>query len=86
MVEKTEANLCEIGEEPGQSLADAWYYRESNLEGVVEPGAPDSSIAVKKNRDVLTQQESTPRGRPPKGLTPRQRRDRKLRTNAGKAL
>ena len=51
-----------------------------------EPGAPDPYIAVKKDRDVLAQQESAPRGRPPKGLTSRQRMERKLRTKAGKAL
>ena len=50
MMEATEANLYEIGEEPGKVLADAGYCSEDNLEYISRPGAPDPYIAVKKDR------------------------------------
>lgn len=86
MVESAEANLYEIGEEPGKVLADAGYCSEDNLERMTLPGAPDPYIAVKKDHKQRTEVEPAPRGRPPKGLTHRQRMERKLKTKAGKAM
>lgn len=86
MVELAEANLYEIGEEPGKLLADAGYCSENNLEYMARPGAPDPYVAVKKDHKQREDDESAPRGRMPKNLTQRQRMERKLRTKAGKAL
>jgi transposase len=86
MVEAAEANLYEIGEEPGKVLADAGYCSEANLESMARPGAPDPYIAVKKDHKQRAEAQPVPRGRPPKGLTRRQRMERKLRTKAGKAM
>jgi transposase len=86
MVELAEANLYEIGEEPGKVLADAGYCSESNLEYMARPGAPDPYVAVKKDHKQRGDDESAPRGRLPKNLTQRQRMARKLKTKAGKAL
>ncbi|WP_027189837.1 IS1182 family transposase [Fundidesulfovibrio putealis] len=86
MVELAEANLYEIGEEPGKLLADAGYCSENNLEYMARPGAPDPYVAVKKDHKQRGDDESAPRGRMPKNLTQRQRMERKLRTKAGKAL
>lgn len=86
MVELAEANLYEIGEEPGKLLADAGYCSENNLEYMARPGAPDPYVAVKKDHRQREDDESAPRGRMPKNLTQRQRMERKLRTKAGKAL
>ena len=86
MVELAEANLYEIGEEPGKLLADAGYCSENNLEYMARPGAPDPYVAVKKDHKQRGDDESAPKGRMPKNLTQRQRMERKLRTKAGKAL
>jgi len=86
MVELSEANLYEIGEEPGKVLADAGYSSEANLEYMAQPGAPEAYVAVKKDWKQRGESESVPRGRPPKGLSLRQRMERKLKTKAGKAL
>lgn len=86
MVELAEANLYEIGEEPGKVLADAGYCSEENLEYMAAPGAPDPYIAVKKDHKQRTEDESAPRGPVPKHLSQRQRMERKLKTKAGKAL
>ena len=86
MVESAEANLYEVGEEPGKVLADAGYCSEDNLEYMSALGAPDPYIAVTKDRTQRTQDEPAPRGRPPQGLTRRQRMERKLKTKAGKAM
>jgi len=86
MVELAEANLYEIGEEMTKVLGDAGYCSEDNLEHMTAPGAPDPYIAVKKDHKQRTELESAPRGRMPKGLTQRQRMERKLKTKAGKAI
>ena len=86
MVEAAEANLYEIGEEPGKVLADAGYCSEDNLEYMARPGAPDPYIAVKKDHKQRAEVGPAPWVRAPKGLTRRQRMERKLRTKAGKAM
>jgi len=85
MVESAEANLYELGEEPGKVLADAGYCSEDNLEYMACLGSPDPYIAVKKDRQQRSEIEPAPRGRPPQDLTRRQRMERKLKTKAGKA-
>jgi hypothetical protein len=72
MVELTESNLYEIGEEPGKVLADTGYCSEENLEYMAQPGAPDPYIAVKKDHKQRAENESAPRGRRPKNMTHRQ--------------
>lgn len=86
MVEAAEVNLYEIGEEPGKVLADAGYCSEDNLEYMARLGAPDPYIAVNKDHKQRAEAQPAPRGRPPKGLTRRQRMERKLKTKAGKAM
>ena len=86
MVESAEANLYEIGEEPGKLLADAGYCSEKNLEYLTRPGAPDPYVAVKKDHKQRGDDEPAPQGRFPKNLTQRQRMERKLKTKTGKAL
>lgn len=63
--------------------ADAGYNAKANLEWLCEQKI-DAYIALGKKRDG--DDEPAPRGRPPAGLTPRERMQRKLRTKKGKAL
>jgi len=86
MIEAAEANLYEIGEEPGVVLADAGYCSEENLEKVAKSGWPEACVATRKDWKQRQAEESPPRGRIPKGLSHRDRMARKLRTKAGKAL
>lgn len=62
MVESAEANLYEIGEEPGKVLADAGYCCGDNLEYMARPCAPDPYIAVKKDHNQRAEVEAAPRG------------------------
>ncbi len=63
--------------------ADAGYNAESNLEWLIEEGI-DAYIATSKREEDFD--EPAPRGRPPAGLTAKERMTRKLRTKKGKAL
>lgn len=63
--------------------ADAGYNAQSNLEWLTERGI-DAYIATSKRRDETD--EPAPRGRPPSGLTARERMQRKLQTVKGKAV
>lgn len=69
------------------SLSDAGYASDKNL-AAINPKGPEHLIATKK--DWKQRQEaaasSPPRGRIPKGLTLRQRMERKLLTKRGRAL
>lgn len=47
---------------------------------------PDPYIAVKKDHKQRAEAQPAPRGRLPKGLTRRQRMERKLKTKVGKAM
>ncbi|MCX5970594.1 MAG: transposase, partial [Coprothermobacterota bacterium] len=100
MLETLQENLQAVGllEGPQAVIGDAGYCNEENLKKAAASGggsprrpevfAPELLIATKK--DCKQQKEwremPTPRGRIPSNLTPRQRMDRKLRTQRGKAL
>jgi len=69
---------------PKQVLADAGYWSEANVDALEKMGA-DPFIATqrRKHSDPLP---PAPRGRPPKGLSPKQRMARKLLTIRGRAV
>ncbi len=69
---------------PKQVLADAGYWSEANVDALEEMGA-DPFIATqrRKHSDPLP---PAPRGRPPKGLSPKQQMARKLLTKRGRAI
>ena len=80
MLDQTMTNT---GVTPGQTLADAGYFSEANIEAAREAGT-DPLIATGR----LTHGETVPdapRGRIPKDATPKARMARKLRTKKGKA-
>jgi len=68
---------------PRTLLADAGYFSEDNVEAVTEAGI-DPLIATGRQKHG-EQAPAAPRGRIPKGLTPKQRMTRKLRTKKGQA-
>lgn len=71
-----------VGRVPKLS-ADAGYNAKANLEWLRDQKI-DAYIALGKKQDIDF--EPAPRGRPPAGLTPRERMQRKLRTKKGRAL
>jgi hypothetical protein len=80
MLDQTIANTATT---PGQTLADAGYFGEDNVDAARERGT-DPLIAtgrLKHGEEV----PDAPRGRIPKSATPKQRMARKLRTKNGKA-
>lgn len=68
---------------PNTLLADAGYFSEDNIEAVTEAGI-DPLIATGRHKHG-EKPPAAPRGRIPKGLTPKQRITRKLRTKKGAA-
>lgn len=95
MLETLEENLRAIGllGGPRVFLTDAGYCNEENLKkaaasGRGSRGTPELLIATKKDwkQRKECREMPPPRGRIPSDLTPRQRMDRKLRTERGKAL
>jgi len=87
MLKSASENLVVAGVEEniGIVLADAGYCSEANL-AEMAPESPDLIIAVKKEWKQRKEEEPAPRGRIPKGLTARERMERKLRTKRGKFL
>ena len=89
MLDEAAANLKTVGvEEPmGVVLADAGYCSESNLSEPREDG-PELLVNTTKDwkRRKALREEPPPRGRIPKGLTPTERMERKLRTKRGTSL
>lgn len=91
--EKKEAIVTETKEQKieGQKirtvLADAGYISDSNLEKIPEEG-PEHLIATKKDwkHRRAMREAAPPRGRIPKGLTLRERMERKLLTKRGRTL
>ena len=73
------------GEKIKTVLADAGFCSEKNLEAIPEGGA-EYLINTAGEHDRRTAPTAPPRGRLPKGLTRRQRMDRRLQTKTGKAL
>lgn len=68
---------------PDTLLADAGYFSEDNVDAVTEAGI-DPLIATGRQKHG-EQPAPAPRGRIPKGLTPKQRMSRKLATKKGRA-
>lgn len=68
---------------PKTLLADAGYFSEGNVEAVTEAGI-DPLIATGRQKHG-EKPPAAPRGPIPKGLTPKQRMARKLRTKKGSA-
>ena len=86
MLAQTQQNLVDAGltKKVGVLLADAGYCSEDNL---LHEG-PELLIATVKNSEQLraARQAKPPRGRIPKGLSPRQLMERKLATKRGRDL
>ncbi len=81
MVDDTIANC---GAVPGQVLADAGYFSESNVAAAAERDV-DAYIATGRLKHNETP-PPVPRGRIPATATPKQRMARKLRTKKGRAV
>lgn len=79
MLDQTMANT---GTSPGQTLADAGYFSEDNVQAAAERGT-DPLIATGRLKHG-EQVPDAPRGRIPNNATPKQRMARKLRTKKGK--
>ena len=72
-----------IEQSPDTLLADAGYFSEGNVAAVTEAGM-DPLIATGRHKHG-EKAPAAPRGRIPKGLTPKQRMTRKLHTKKGRA-
>lgn len=90
MLQKMESNLAAAGieERPRVALADAGYWSEANVTTCRRPEGPELLIATTKDwkQRKLLRERGCPRGRIPKGLSPRDRMERKLLTQRGRAL
>ena len=77
-----------IEERPKAGLADAGYWSEANISACSCPEIPELLIATTKDwkQRKLLREKGCPRGRIPKGLSPRDRMERKLLTKRGRAL
>jgi transposase len=89
MIEKANEELKAAGveEKIGTVLGDAGYWSEDNVKDVDSDG-PELLIATNKDwkqRQALREQPP-PRGRIPRGLTARERMERKLLTKRGREL
>lgn len=90
MMEKAEQSIAELkltDKGIGAVLADAGYCSDANMENA-RPDGPELIIATKKDwkqRQALRAADC-PRGRIPKGLSLRERMERKLLTKRGRAL
>jgi len=90
MLQTLERTLEEAGieERPRTGLADAGYWSEANSTVCSQPEETEWLIATTKDwkqRKAL-RDRGCPRGRIPKGLSPRERMERKLLTQRGRAL
>ena len=77
-----------IEDRPKAGLADAGYWSEANVKICSRPEMPELLIATTKDwkQRKLLREKGCPRGRIPKGLSPRDRMERKLLTKRGRAL
>ena len=87
LIPMTEQAVANTGQAPGEVLADAGYCSEDNLNQATQTTASTGTeffIATgrSKHDDPIP---ASPRGRIPKGATPRQRMARKLTTKKGRA-
>ncbi len=90
MLQAMERTLAAAGIEdrPKVGLADAGYWSEANIRACSCPEMPELLIATTKDwkQRKLLRERGCPRGRIPKGLSPRDRMERKLLTKRGRAL
>jgi transposase len=89
MLDQAQANVeAVLGEDAvlGAVVADAGYWSEANAASETEEC--ELFIATRKDREqrAALRDAPPPRGRVPKGLTARERMDRKLRTKRGRGL
>ncbi|CAN5823105.1 hypothetical protein BH23ACT11_BH23ACT11_26620 [soil metagenome] len=89
MLDKAQANLAAAGiQAPISTLvADAGYYSEENI--TMSTGdTPELLIATTKDHKQRKEprEQGPPRGRIPKGLSPKELMERKLRTQRGRRL
>ena len=77
-----------IEDRPKAGLADAGYWSEANIRACSWPEMPELLIATTKDwkQRKMLREKGCPRGRIPKGLSPRDRMERKLLTKRGRAL
>ena len=77
-----------IEDRPKAGLADAGYWSEANIRACPWPEMPELLIATTKDwkQRKMLREKGCPRGRIPKGLSPRDRMERKLLTKRGRAL
>src|SRR3954462_8561682 len=86
MVDQARANLdaAGVGEAIKAALGDAGYYSEANATGLEQRGIePYLATERLKHHEKVA---AAPRGRIPKGLSPKQRMARKLRTKKGREM
>ena len=78
----------DIEERPKVGLADAGYWSEANSKVCSRLEMPELLIATTKDwkQRKLLREKGCPRGRIPKGLSPRDRMERKLLTKRGRSL
>ncbi len=89
MLQKMESTLAAAGvaERPRAALADAGYWSEANVTTCARPEGPELLIATTKDwksRWAGLRERGCPRGRIPKGLSLRERMERKLLTKRGR--
>ena len=77
-----------LEERPKAGLADGGYWSEANIRACSCPEMPELLIATTKDwkQRKMIREKGCPRGRIPKGLSPRDRMERKLLTKRGRAL
>ena len=77
-----------IEDRPKAGLADAGYWSEANIRACPWPEMPELLIATTKDwkQRKMLREKGCPRGRIPKGLSPRDRMERKLLTKRGRSL
>ena len=77
-----------IEDRPKAGFADAGYWSEANIRACSWPEMPELPIATTKDwkQRKMLREKGCPRRRIPKGLSPRDRMERKLLTKRGRAL
>jgi transposase len=87
MVEQTIENLAEVGvsENIGALTADAGYFSEENVRTLEANERIDEAYIATGRLKHHEQVPEAPKGRPPKGLTTKEKMARKLRTKKGRA-
>jgi transposase len=77
-----------IEDRPKSALADAGYWSEANVTTCSDPEGTELLIATTKDwrQRKLLREQGCPRGRIPRGLSARERMERKLLTKRGRAL